>query len=156
MARIKAYCGADPGKSGAAALLLPDNTVHFIDWNDSETYMAGLLKEWNQDYDIQLCLLERVWAFPGQGVSSVFTFGTNYGTWRGMLAVLGIPFILETPQAWMKGLVEKKESDKKKGASMATAQRLFPKADIRLKKHDGRADAALMAYVARQRHIKGA
>ena len=37
-------------------------------------------------------VLERVHAMPGQGVTSMFSFGANYGYWRGVLQGLRIPF----------------------------------------------------------------
>lgn len=145
-----AFCGIDPGKKGSACLLV-GNDVHFIDWQESETYLAGLMREWHEEFRIQACILEKVHAFPKQGVVGVFTFGCNFGTWRGILAALGIPFTLELPQAWMKSLVGKE-------GSMPVAARMYPKAQLFGPKGgalDGRSDALCMAVVARRRFLGG-
>lgn len=145
-----AFMGVDPGAKGAAALLI-GNDILFIDWNKSESYLAGLIRGWHEKYKIEICLLELVHSMPKQGVKSMFSFGTNFGIWRGILATLGIRTILESPQTWMKNLVSGE-------GSMPVAQRLFPNAPLlgpRGGELDGRSDSLLMAYVARRRHLAG-
>jgi crossover junction endodeoxyribonuclease RuvC len=46
--------------------------------------------------------IEQVHAMPGQGVSSMFTFGHSAGVVEGVITGMGIPVSLVTPQAWKK------------------------------------------------------
>ena len=86
---------------------------------------------------------ERVFAMANQGVTSVFSFGRSLGAIEGVLAARLIKTTLVTPQAWQKAMGV---SGGKDGAR-ARAMELFPhNVDyFKLKKHDGRADAALIA-----------
>ena len=79
---------------------------------------------------------------PGQGVSSMFGFGVSYGILQGVIASLGIPSVLVTPQRWKKaaGLM-----GKPKDYARTLAQRLYPAAELSRKKDIGRADAILIA-----------
>ena len=147
---MKAYLGIDPGKSGAAALIHEDGQDVF-DWPGDVALAADKLKEWRIQYNIAGAALEKVTARPGQGVVSMFSFGQNLGSWQGMLSALSIPFVMPTPQAWQKGLIDKKAGKDPKSCSLATARRLFPDADLRLKKHHGRADALLLGWWAREK-----
>ena len=99
------------------------------------------------------CVLEKVHSMPGQGVSSSFSFGEGYGMWQGILATLGIPYELVTPQAWKKEMMAGM-GIKEKGASRVRALELFPQMTnilSRVKDH-GRADAILIAAYGRRRH----
>jgi hypothetical protein len=58
------------------------------------------LKELSNDNII--CILEKVHSMPGQGVSSTFTFGENFGTLKGVLRALRIPTVLVNPKEWQK------------------------------------------------------
>jgi crossover junction endodeoxyribonuclease RuvC len=102
--------------------------------------IRDLIEEHNPDR----CVLEKVAARSGQGVTSMFRFGQGFGEWQGLLTGLRVQFITPTPQSWKKtfGL----SSDK--NASLEMARELFPekaKECFRLKKQDGVAEAALIA-----------
>jgi len=99
-----AYHGVDPGAAGAIALIRPDKLAIVELWPDDPVAAADLLRSWHAQHQITLASLERVSSGPGHGVASVFSFGANYGQWQGILAALGIPFVMPTPQAWQKGL----------------------------------------------------
>jgi crossover junction endodeoxyribonuclease RuvC len=90
--------------------------------------------------------VELVNAMPGQGVTSMFTFGDGAGVIRGVLAALDIPFARETPQVWKRAVGIPTGADK--DASRARAASVFPAyaSAFARKKDDGRADAALLAY----------
>lgn len=47
-------------------------------------------------------VIEQVGAMPGNGVSSMFTFGHAAGVVEGVLQGMEIPYRLVTPQAWKK------------------------------------------------------
>jgi hypothetical protein len=87
-------------------------------------------------------IVERVSAMPKQGVSSSFKFGVGFGSVLGVLQALQLPFDFVTPAKWKGDL--KLGKDKK--ASLHKARLLWPTADLHLEKHDGRAEALLIAY----------
>lgn len=86
-------------------------------------------------------VLERVSSRPGQGVAGVFAFGRGIGVIEGVLQALEIPASYVTPQVWKRhhGLI-KQGKDK----SLALARELYPRADLHLVKHEGRAEAILI------------
>ena len=81
---------------------------------------------------------------PGQGVTSVFSFGRSLGAIEGVLSALGIPYSLVHSTRWKKaaGL-----TGKDKDAARAKVIREHPEiADQLTRKKDvGRADAILLA-----------
>lgn len=94
----------------------------------------------------------KVAAMPGQGVTSMFNFGANFGWIQGVLEALRFPYELIAPQRWKKEF--SLTSDKK--ASIRTAQRLFPGVSLLADKHcrvesDGVAEALLLAEYARRK-----
>ena len=97
---------------------------------------------------IEFAVIERVGAMPGQGATSMFSFGKSAGIVEGVLAAYEIPTHFATPQAWQKMFGVRAGKD----GSRECAMRLFPKAsdNFQRKKDDGRSDAALIAlYCAR-------
>ena len=159
-ARSKIFAGIDPGKTGALAVLYPDNSVEFFDvprvklkGKDVPAYA-----EWSTTWGTALTLagvdtvmVEDVAARPGQGVSSMFKFGRTLGFVHAI--VLGIrprPAVLFTTPSQWKGKLGLLNSSK--GASREKAVALFPGVESRLArvKDDGRAEALLLAHYARQ------
>jgi len=146
------YGGIDPGKTGAIAIISGDMEIHLLeDWAGDEIQMANVLRKMMGISPNQFRFsIEKVHAMKGQGVRSMFTFGTNYGIWKGILAAFQIPFTEVAPQTWQKGLIHKAQ-DKK--PSLAAAGRLFPSAELYGPKgggKDGRADALLIAEHSRR------
>jgi crossover junction endodeoxyribonuclease RuvC len=88
-----------------------------------------------------VAVIEKVGAMPGQGVSSVFSLGDSYGVARAVLATGGFETVQVAPATWKKHF--KLTADKELSRALAT--RLFPSAPLHLKKHDGRAEALLLA-----------
>ncbi len=141
--------GVDPGISGAIVLLedgLP------IEWLRMPTYMVGknnrvnaaaLANMLSHQY-IDKAYVEQVGAMPGQGVTSMFTFGHAVGTVMGVLGALAIPVANVTPQSWKKraGIINKDKDE-----SRSKAIQLWPKWRALDKKGEGQAfaDAALIA-----------
>jgi hypothetical protein len=80
----------------------------------------------------------------GQGVSSVFKFGKNYGIVIGVATGLSHPLVKITPFDWKRsnGLI-----GKDKDASRQLAMELWPRhaESFKRKRDDGRAEAALIA-----------
>ena len=146
--------GIDPGLSGALALYnTSDQTVEVFDMPVLELVRNGkkkgevsaqALANLLAGRGIKAAFLERVNAMPGQGVTSVFSFGRSTGIVEGILAAYDIPTTLVTPQAWQKAVGQRAGKD----GSRERAMQLFPaQADLfQRKKDDGRSDAALIAY----------
>lgn len=97
---------------------------------------------------IKLAVVEKVSARPDQGVTSMFTFGTGYGSILGALSWAGIPVSRVTPQSWKKAVLEGTAKDK--GAAIGYIRARFPSANLKKSPasrtfHDGMADAACLA-----------
>jgi crossover junction endodeoxyribonuclease RuvC len=158
------YVGIDPGLTGAVAAIFPTGAVQTWDaptaWDGKKNRllisdMRKILKtivaagDPRDRPDLAIrAAIERVHSMPEQGISSAFSFGEGFGYWQGLLSGLEIPFDLVTPQAWKKALLA--GAAKEKDASRIRAQQLFPTADLRLKKHHGRAEALLIAEYRRR------
>jgi len=146
--------GVDIGLSGAVALLDAE-TAAVIDIFDAPTLAlirGGRNKRELDPHALAAALgrdrighafVEQVGAMPGQGVSSVFSFGKSYGQVIGIMAALGIPMTFISPQVWKKALNVPAAKD----GARARASQLMPAAAHHwpLVKHDGRAEAALIA-----------
>jgi crossover junction endodeoxyribonuclease RuvC len=150
---MSSFVGIDPGKSGCFCLLTKEGSIRFADWPKDDNLMQYYAKLTNivQTQDVKLCILERVHAMPKQGVSSMFTFGMNFGLWQGWLMSWNISYLLVAPQTWMKGLVSKADGGDPKKRVGTVAQRMFPHAELYGPKggyKDGRADSLMMAYYA--------
>ena len=138
---MKIWIGIDPGKSGAIAAVGQDYYIVESYFRD-ELGCADIVHNLINEHKIVCAAIESVHAMPKQGVVSMFNFGANFGAWKGILAALGIPFRLVTPQEWQKGYFAKGEG---KEGSLAAARRLFPQVDLSRKKDHGKADALLIA-----------
>ncbi len=100
---------------------------------------------------VETAVVELVNGMTGQGASHSFEFGRNVGIVHGVLAANFIPTETVTPVKWKRAVGIKappKGEKPAKDESRAAATRLLPAhAGLwTLAKHDGRAEAALMAY----------
>jgi Holliday junction resolvasome RuvABC endonuclease subunit len=149
------YCGIDPGLSGAVAFIRPDaahpaNRLAVFDaplvgGEFDGVAFAKLLAERLPD----TIAIEHAFSRPGQGVASTFKFGKTFGQALGVIQALGVPYELVSPSVWKKHF--KITPSSPKDASRLVCKRLYPRADIPLKKHHGRADAILIAHYAWRR-----
>jgi crossover junction endodeoxyribonuclease RuvC len=173
---ITIYIGIDPGKSGAIALY--ENGVWRVEdcplvetstktrknketgkitkttkKESSPLLMAEIFGECPEDVRV-VVTIEKVSAMPGQGVTSMFSFGRNFGQWEGVVAALGCVVNYVTPQRWKKAMLA--DMPKGKEASRMRALQLFPYLanDLKLKKHDGRAEALLIGEYGRRAESK--
>lgn len=96
--------------------------------------------------------VEKVGAMPGQGVTSMFSFGRSLGLVEGALAALTIPAELVLPSAWRKALQVRQGKD----GSRLRAQELLPaQAGLFARvKDDGRAEAVLIAMYGYKRGVQ--
>ena len=153
--------GIDPGLSGAIAVLdstgalerladLPVIRDKSLSWIDGGALQSFLID--TQAGRQAHAIVERVSAMPGQGVSSSFVFGMAFGSVLSILQArhIGVEFV--TASAWKRALGL--SSDKK--ASLHKARLLYPSAELHLAKHDGRAEALLLAHWAYTRTTRAA
>ena len=167
----KTICGIDPGLSGAIAFKTEDrvgvldmpiftkivrkrggkSTIskknpkgRMIDQVVPTHVNSDELAELLDKVKPHVCYLEQVASMPGQGVASTFKFGRSFGAVEGVLEALRIPIVYVRPSIWKKDLGLDDDKDK----SLDLASKLFPNNvdDWPLKKHNGRAEAALIAY----------
>ncbi len=147
--------GIDPGLSGAVVVLLDARNISIFDMPTMTVERNGKAKRqvsatelaeiiFNFKNDDTHVYVEKVSAMAGQGVTSVFSFGRSFGMIEGILAAFKLPVTYVAPATWVKAVGRGQGKD----ASRARAMELFPnnQADFKLKKWDGRADAALIAY----------
>jgi crossover junction endodeoxyribonuclease RuvC len=167
------YIGIDPGLDGAVAALSEGGDVLGI-W-DAPTLevngngktakgnkkkkrlylpaqMVQILKDLTAKGKARVCL-ELVHSMPKQGVASQFSLGHGVGLWEGIIAGLELPIVQVPPTKWKKIMLHGLAGDDK-NASIVQALRLYPCAAefLTLKKHDGRAEALLMAGYLRDQH----
>jgi crossover junction endodeoxyribonuclease RuvC len=151
--------GIDPGAAGALALVI-DGQLHsvvdiptfIITKNRKNTTvvnayeLTAILQSWETEgiWPGGRVIIESIAARPQQGVSTMFSMGRNYGTIEGVVCALDLPISYVTPKDWKKraGLI-----NQTKDASRRLATQTWPTHadDFRLGKHDGRAEAALIA-----------
>lgn len=154
--------GIDPGLSGAIAFLPERDDPFVVDMPIMAHSKTGHVKNAVDVYALTRLLdthtigpelidaqvfLERVNAFPGQGVSSVFSLGMTFGAITGVVAALGIPLHFIEPRDW-KGYYK---LPKDKEFARAAATRFYPKVDLSRKKDHNRAEALLIARYGLQK-----
>lgn len=147
---MKYYMGIDPGKSGALAVIREDRRIFEVVPFDREAYLEAAQTYFNLDV---ICCLEHVAAMPGQGVTSMFSFGENFGWLQGVLEARRIGYQLVRPQVWKKEF----SLNSSKQLSSEACRRIFPDAGNWLRRtpksrkdDDGIAEALLMAEYARR------
>ena len=142
----------DPGLHGALAwvntsgLLIEVEDMPLVDNEVNAKLLANLIVGYGS---VECAVVERQQAFPkrpdgrGQGTASAFKTGTGYGIIIGVLAALNIPTFFLSPTQWKKvlHLTNDKELSRKRALERwPNDANLF-----KLKKHEGRAEAALLA-----------
>jgi crossover junction endodeoxyribonuclease RuvC len=154
------FIGIDPGISGAIAVLDGDGEiVQIFDMPIVELKIGNAIKKRVSPQSIVSelhlfknddvhAVIEQVNAMPGQGVTSMFSFGKTAGILEGILAGMVFPYSHVIPGRWKKH----HNLNASKDAARELAMRTWPsKADLfKLKKHDGRAEAALIALYYKQ------
>lgn len=146
------FMGIDPGLSGAWALI--DKAGKYVSAGDMIHEDGRVLTRhvWAEmvtavhSNSVKVAL-ERVHSMPRQGVATTFAFGAAYGCALALGNMFDEPAVLITPNQWKKfyGL----DADKSKSSKLA--QDMWPGAPIKLKKHNGRAEALLIANYLRLR-----
>lgn len=147
------WMGIDPGKKGGICTIDKHHNIDVIPMPDAADLAPHLKKA-----KAKHVYLEKSQAMPGQGVSSMFTYGVGYGIIQGILIAYKIPFTLISPKTWQKLMftgTDATETPKKRALQAAT--RIFAKPasfwlpTSRSKKpHDGMIDSALLAEACRR------
>lgn len=151
----------DPGLSGAIAILDEDGKVDLVrdlpvirdgklSWIDGSRLQSMVMAA-RKGRDAR-AIVERVQAMPKQGLSSSFNFGVGFGSILGVLQTLQLPIEFVTPVTWKRAL----GLDSQKHRSLDKARLLYPMAELHLAKHDGRAEALLLAHWYQTRHSQRA
>ena len=158
--------GIDPGKDGALVALdfegkakricltkemftLPVGKGSRREYDAAA--MANCLVELHALFGVELVVIEKQQARPGNGVSSMFSLGFGTGLWHGVVAALGIPMQVVHPKTWQKRVLKDVPGQGKGRAILLCKQRL-PTVCLtpgrKRKPHDGIADASCMALYA--------
>lgn len=143
--------GIDPGAVSAAWAAITGTHVtcgdvpvadRMVDANGFAALVHSMCEAPSSEGPV-VAVVEKVGAFPGQGVSSSFRFGMGFGIIHGVLAALAVQRIDVSPGMWKKHF--RLGSDKE--AARALALKRFPMLALPLgrKRDAGRAEAVLMA-----------
>ena len=166
MITYKYVFGIDPGKTGAISKFTLLNDEYYLqdiaDYEDTCKVLSILQSRTIQNFAC-IAFLENVHAAPGQSVSAMFNFGQNLGWWKGLLDGLHITYDLIAPQSWSPKMLGRTDDKKNKAREVAT--KLFSRDHdcqvddygqswFRLKKHDGRADSALIGWYGIQKYLR--
>jgi len=144
--------GIDPGQKGAIAMLYDAGHLYIEDMPMlGKEVNGGVLADILKVFPPKAVYLEQVNSF-GMGRTSAYNFGQGVGVIKGVLAALNIPFFMVTPMKWKKHYGLNRDKD----ASRLLATRTWPEQTdkFKLKKFDGRAEAALIAKYGELQHDK--
>ena len=147
------FCGIDPGVHGAIAVVNDQGGLVMVydmpiiqlvvgkstKARISPELLAALLR----DHLGATAVVEQVSAMPGQGVSSMFSFGESFGVIKGCMAGVGIQYQTITPAKWKKDMGINASKDGARAMAIQTWPS-WAKTFARVK-DDGRAEAALLA-----------
>ena len=136
------YIGIDPGAKGGIGIINEETFTEFV-----LPYSNEALIDICQLYqDRASVAVENVHAMPGQGVTSMFTFGRNFGYILGVLEAFQMRYTLVDPRAWKHyfGISADKQSSIDKCKELYPGINLLPTKRSR-KESDGMAESILLA-----------
>ncbi len=135
----KIRIGIDPGANGAMSIITTNNdsstSVDVYRFNKhTRSEIAEIIYSITATINLH-AVVEKVHSMPGQGVSSTFKFGENFGFIQGVLYSHKVPFDLVSPQSWMKffSLKRNTKTESKtqwKNRLKGVAQRYYPNKKI--------------------------
>jgi len=142
----KVYGGIDPGKKGAIAWLDESGALTAVEMPSTTKDVLDVIESMAQ-HDVKMLALEKPIAMPGQGTKTTSTVFQAYGVLVAGLTVFHVPFIEVSPARWKRNL----DLTSNKDMSRERASQMFPDyAHLwKLKRQDGVAEAALLAYWAK-------
>ena len=141
----------DPGKNGAIVKCTMIEGPLQRQWKyeahrmpKTECDIVELIKSLRGEDEVEQCYIEKVSAMPGNGVTSMFSFGRNYGLLRGAIIASGYVLNEVTPKSWQKNIVPANlEKAERKNAIKQYVQQRLPGEKVTLYT----ADALAMAIV---------
>jgi len=145
-------CGIDPGLTGGIAFIAGDfissERVPILKLDKGKT-KKRYLDAWGimrmlSDQEPDHIFIEKQQAMPKQGLASTFATGFGYGLYIGLLVASRIPYTEISPVRWKRDLQVPSDKD----AARKRASEILPAASElwQLKRDDGLAEAALIAY----------
>jgi crossover junction endodeoxyribonuclease RuvC len=153
------HVGVDPGLSGALAFYDEiSGDFNVVDMPTKWTVRNGKRRRRIDAVELGLVIdkhtagrpvsayIEQVGAMPGQGVTSMFSFGRAVGVVEGEFGYAGITPTEVPPRVWQKAVGLDPKSGK--GVARQRAAALYPNhaGKFARNKDDGRADAALILH----------
>lgn len=157
----EAYIGIDPGAKGYLVAYDARDKGYWKVPLASDELLDVLTRFAELDC---IAVIEKVGAMPGQGRSSIFTFGFSAGRIVGILEAMGIPYTHVTPQKWQKEMWDSGDKvviggkvDNKKTSHQA-AKRLHPGMSFRRTEKcktfdDNMVDATLLCDYAIRKNL---
>lgn len=148
---MKTILGIDPGMGGALASISDKEKIIYDMPTFQVTVNGGLRRKIDVPKLIKIIktdapthvFIEKVNAQPGNGAAHAFTYGFGCGVIEAAVVSCNVPFTYVTPVVWKKVMSCPKDKD---GARLRASQLMPDMAhNWDLKKHDGRAEAALIA-----------
>jgi crossover junction endodeoxyribonuclease RuvC len=150
--------GIDPGKHGAAAVV-DTEALRVLDVMDLPVMQSGaiawvdgaVLGDWLEEWNPEQAIVEHVgvWAGDTPGMFGRIAMMCRIaGGIETMLSSLSIPIVHASPQAWKKRAGLSKQG-KEQSLALAKARLSWPAGTMYLAKHEGRAEAALIALYGR-------
>jgi hypothetical protein len=166
--------GIDPGLSGACAVLdlhQGGAILHVTSVTPTPTLTVTVRSRTRREYDVPgmwrlladakaplattvaLVVIEHQGPRPQEGVVSSFRTGFGFGLWRALAVAAELPVCMVTPQVWRReyGLLHGG-----KHGSLRCASEQFPSYPSALTRHDGAADATLIAAWGARRRVASA
>lgn len=150
--------GIDPGLRGGIAILDQSLAIRLVapmplrESNLRKYPNARQLAEMLSPFvlDCRFVVIEDVHAMPNQSISAMFNFGFGAGILTGVCETLGVPTLKLAPSAWKAQLGLSKD----KTRSFDKVRALWPREAPQMAlKHDGVAEALLLAYLGVNRFL---
>lgn len=159
--------GIDIGITGAIAVVPEDGTKAWvidmpaitIERNKKTKRLVdgrGIARELSRLRGETYAFVEAAQASQNMGVVSAFSYGESFGLVVGVLNALGIPVQPARPVVWKRDLGILRRGNQELGRdelraegkrmARALARKLYPHIDVCMAKHDGRAEAILIAH----------
>lgn len=138
------YIGIDPGKHGGIVAIHRKRVVLSVAMPTTSDGIWWTLQQLISVDGERRVYIEDVHAMPGQGVTSMFTFGYGVGLLHMACVASKLSYVLVQPQTWQR--VMRCETGGNKNITKTLAQELFPK----IKVTHALADALLIAEYNRR------
>lgn len=156
MSRLLVSVGIDPGMQGGICILSSEQNPRVMPMPllggeiDVKGVQRLLLDLGGMEFHPPQVVvsIEKAQAMPGQGVTSMFSYGKGFGALCAVVQCVGLRLELVTPQSWKKHVLAGTPKDKDAAVDYVT--RAFPAVSLLAsarsrKPHDGIADAVCIA-----------